>query len=105
MKTDAEDKMYGVALMTPHRHVQLQVNLFNSNTVAATQIIRDTDYIENQLKREIDGITLNEQLQFKKEFYLCLFELDASWVTLSIWELQKTFNQCVIHFVYARCPM
>jgi len=66
MKTAAEEEVYGVANMTADKRVEFQVCLFSAETEATTWSIADMDYIENQLEREIYGITSNEQMQVKK---------------------------------------
>jgi len=58
------------------------------------------DGVVKQLKREIYGITCNEQMWFKKEFSIHLIQFDACWQAISIQELQKTIKQPVIHFRY-----
>ena len=60
------------------------------------------EHITNQLEREINGITSNEQNQFKKEFSIRVTEFEAWWETIDIQALQKTIKQHVIHFGYPK---
>jgi hypothetical protein len=52
--------------------------------------------VTNELEREIYSITLNEEMQFKKQSSLRLRKFDASWETFSIQALRKTIEQRVI---------
>jgi len=64
MKIAAEEEDYGVANKTADKRVEFQVCLSNAGTEAATCSVADMDRIGNQLEREIDGITSNEQTRF-----------------------------------------
>jgi hypothetical protein len=47
--------------------VEFQVHLSDTEAEATTWSIAEWDTIANQLQMKIDRITLNEQMQFKKE--------------------------------------
>jgi hypothetical protein len=57
MKTAAEEKHCRVVNITPNKHLECQIGLWNVETEASTLSITDTDHIVNQLGREILGIT------------------------------------------------
>jgi hypothetical protein len=82
--------------------VHYQIRLSDAETAGTTSRLADTDTMTNQLEREIYGITWNEQMRFKMEFFLHLIEFEALWVTISIRALQKTVQQCITHFGYIR---
>jgi len=49
---------------------------------------------------EIDSMTSNDQMRFKKEFSNCLVKFEAWWKAISIQDLRKTIEQHEIHFGY-----
>jgi hypothetical protein len=77
MKTAAEEQVYGAANMTPDKCVEFQICLSNALTEATTWSIANTDCIANLLEREIDGITLNEQMHFKKQLSIHCIKFEA----------------------------
>jgi hypothetical protein len=54
--------------------------------------------ITNQLEKDINGITSNEQKRFKNKFFIRFINLEAWWQTIGIKALWKTIEQRVIHF-------
>jgi len=102
MKTAAEEEAYGAVNMTADKHVQFQVCLSDAEIEATTWSISDTERVVNQLEREIYGITLKDQMLFRKEFSICLVEFEAWWQAIGVQELRKTIEQHVIHFGYAK---
>ena len=100
MKTAAEEEVYGAVNMTTDKCVQFQVCLSDAQTEATTWSMADTDHIVSQVEREINGITSNKQMLFKKEFSICLVQFEAWWQAMGIQELRKTIVQRVIHFGY-----
>ena len=68
MKTPAEEEISGVANMTANKQLRVKICLSDAETEATTRSLADTERVTNQLQSEIYGITLNEQMQFKKEF-------------------------------------
>jgi len=101
-KTTAEKEAYGAVNMTADKRVQFQVCLSDGEIEATTWSIADMDCNVNQLEREIYGITSKGQMQFTKEFSICLVEVDASWQAIDVQELRKTLQQHVIHFGYPK---
>ena len=97
-----EDEAYRAANITPDKRLQFQILLSDAETAATTWSLADTESVTNQLVRKIDGITLNEQMQFKQEFSLRLIEFEAWWKAIGIEALQKTIQQHVIHFEYPK---
>jgi len=77
MKTAAEEDVYGVANMTANERVEFQVGLSNAETTATTLNIADAVRNENQVEREIDGITSDEQKQLRKELSIRLIEFEV----------------------------
>ena len=77
IQTAAGDKGYGAANMTSDKAPQFQNSLSNAETGAMTISLVDTERVTNQLEREILGITLNEQKQFKKEFSFRMIEFET----------------------------
>jgi hypothetical protein len=92
MKTAAEQEVYRAVNMTADNHVQFQVRLYNVETAGTTWSMADMDRIVSQLERVIYGITLNEQMRFKKEFSIRLIEFEGWWQTIGIQELWKTIE-------------
>jgi hypothetical protein len=88
--------------MTTNKRVQFQVCLSDPEIEATTWSLADTDRVVNQLEREIDGISLKNQIWFTKEFSINLVEFEASWQTIGIQGLRKTIKQRVIHFGYSK---
>jgi len=64
--------------------------------------LADTEYVTDQLEREIYGITSNEQKRFKKEFSIRMIQFEAWWETIGIQALRKTIEPQVIHFGYPK---
>jgi len=102
MKTAAEEKAYGAVNMTADKRVQFLVCLSDAEIEATPWSIADTDRVVNQLEREIYGITLKDQMQFTKEFSIPLVKFEAWWQAISVQELRKNIEQCVIHFGYPK---
>jgi len=102
IKTAAEEQVYGVVNMTPNKNVEFQVHLSDGKTEATTWSIADTDRIWSPLEREINGITLNEQMRFRNELSIRLIKVEARWQVICIQELQKTIEQRVIQFGYPK---
>jgi len=63
----AVEELYGVANMTAEKLVEFQVHLSNGETEATTWSMADMDCIGDQPEIEINGITSNVQMRFKKE--------------------------------------
>jgi len=101
MKTAAEEEVNGAVNMTADKPVEFQVRLSDAETEATTWSMADTVRIVSQLEREIYGITLNEQMWFKKEFSIHFIKFEAWWQAISVQELWKPIEQHVIHFGYA----
>ena len=70
--------------MTANKHVAFQVRWSNAETEATTWSIADTDYIVNPLERKLFGITVNQQMQFKKELSFHLVEFEAWWKAICV---------------------
>jgi len=102
MTTAAGEAAYGPVNMTAHKRVQFQVCLSDAEIEATTWSIADTDHVVNQLGREIYGITSKDQMRFTKEFSIQLVEFEAWWQAIGVHKLQKTIEQCVIHFRYPK---
>jgi len=102
MKTAAEEDVYGVANMTANERVEFQVRLSNAETTATTLNIADAVRNENQVEREIDGITSDEQKQLRKELSIRLIEFEVWWKAIGVQELRKIIEQCVVHFGYPK---
>jgi len=101
LKTAAtEDEAYRAANMTADKRLQFGLRLSDAETEATTWSLADTEHVTNQVEREIYGITLNEQKQFKTELSIRLIEFEAWWETIGIQALRKTIQQRVIHFGY-----
>jgi len=62
--------------------------------------LADTEWVTNQLEREIYGIASNEQKRFKTELSIRLIEFEAWWETIGIQALRISIEQRVIHFGY-----
>ena len=101
-KTAAEDKAYGVAIMTADKQLQFRLRLSDAETECMTWSLADMERVTNQLESKIYGITSNEQKRFKTEFSICLIEFEAWWETIGIQALWKIIEQCVIHFGYPK---
>jgi len=102
MKAAAEDEAYGAANMTAGKRLQFQIHLSDVKTEATTWSLADTEWVINQLEREIYGITSSEQKQFKTEFSIRLIEFEAWWETIGIQVLRKSIEQRLIHFGYPK---
>jgi len=100
MKTAAEDKAYGAANMTPDKWLRFPNRLSDVETEATTRNLADLQYVRIQLKREIYGITSNEQKRFKKEFSISMIKFNAWYEATGIQALRKTIQQRVIRFGY-----
>lgn len=70
-----------------------QVHPSQAETDSTTSRIADTSRVVSYLERDIYHITLNEQMQFKKELPICLIELEGSWLAPGFQELQKSIEQ------------
>jgi environmental stress-induced protein Ves len=92
-----------VVNITADKGEEFEVRLSDAETEATTWSMADTDRIVSQLERKIDGITLNEQMRFKKEFSIRMIEFEACWQAIGVQELRKTIKQHVIHFGNPRC--
>jgi len=102
MKSAVKEESYGVVNMTTDKRVQFQVCLSNAEIEATTCSIADTDRVVNHLEWEIYGITSKDQMGFMKEFCICLGKFEARCQPISVQELQKTIEQCVIHLGYPK---
>ena len=91
-KSAAEEEAYGAVNMTADKRVQFQVCLSDAVIEATTRRIADTDRVVNQLEWEIYGITLKDQMRFRKEFSIRLVEFEAWWQAIGVQELRKTIN-------------
>jgi hypothetical protein len=60
IKTSAEDEAYGVANVTPNKHVQPQISLYVVETEATTWSLADTERVTDQVQREIHGIIIGK---------------------------------------------
>jgi len=98
MKAAAEDEAYGAASMTADKQLQFQIPLSDAGTEATTWILADTERVTNQVEREINGITSNNQKRFKKGFSIRLIEFGDWWEIISIRALRKSIERRVIHF-------
>jgi len=96
--TTAEEEAYGAVNMTADKRVQFQVCLSDAEIDATTWSIADTDRVVNQLGRDIHGITLKDQMKFRKEFCIRLDVFEAWWQAIGVRELRKTIEHHVIHF-------
>ena len=103
MKGASEDEAYGAAIMTANKRLQCQIPLSDAETEATTWSLADTEWVTNQLEREIHDITLNGQKQFKTEFSIRLIEFEAWWETIGIQALRKSIEQQVIILDMQRC--
>jgi hypothetical protein len=74
-KAAANDKGYRAANMTADKQLQFPICLSAAETDVTTCTLADTQSITNQLEREINGITSNKQIRFKKEFSLSLIDV------------------------------
>jgi hypothetical protein len=101
-KTATADKAYKAANMTADKRLQFRVRLSDAETKATTCSFADTELVTVQREREINGITSNEQKQFKTEFSIRLIEFEAWWETIGLQALRKTIEQHVIHFKYPK---
>jgi len=63
--------------MNADKQLQFEIHYSDAGTEAMTLSLADTDCITIQLKREIYGITLNEQRRFNKEFSIRMIEFEA----------------------------
>jgi len=98
MEAAAEDKAYGAAPMTIDKQLKFQIRLSDAETENMTWSLADTEWVTNQLERELYGITSNEQKWLKTEFSIRLIEFEAWWGTMGIQALRKSIEQHVIHF-------
>ena len=72
IQTAAKGEVDRAANMTADKRLEYQIRLSDAETEATTRSIADTDHIVSQLEREIYGITLNEQMWFKRELSIRL---------------------------------
>jgi hypothetical protein len=77
MNSAAEEEVCGSVNMNADKHVQFEVCLSHAETEAATKSTADTYYNVKQLGREICIITSNEQMRFKLEMPIHLFEFES----------------------------
>jgi len=84
MKMAAEHEIDGAVNMTAEMHAELQVCLSDAESEATTWSITDTDRIVSQPETDIYGITLTEQMRFKKDVSIRMIEFEASWQAFGI---------------------
>jgi hypothetical protein len=102
MKAATEYDAYGAAIITADKQLQFQIRLSDAETDATTLNLADTERVTIQHKREIYGITSNEQKRFRKEFSIRLIQLEAWWEIIGIQSLRKSIEQHVIYFGYPK---
>jgi hypothetical protein len=78
-----------MANMTTNQRVQLHICLSDGETEPTTWNLAVTEHVTIQLRREISGISSNEQKQLKKEFSIPLMQFEAWWGTICIHVLLK----------------
>ena len=74
MNTAAKEEVYRVENITSNKGVEFRPCLSDAQSEAIMCGFADMDCIVTQLERTIYGITVNYQMQFKKEFYIRLTE-------------------------------
>jgi len=77
MKTAAEHEAYRAPNMTTYMRLHFDIRLSDAETDAITWSLADTEQVTNQLEREIDGITSNEHMWFKKVVSIHLIEFES----------------------------
>lgn len=102
MKSPAEHAVYRAANMAAAKSVESLVRQPDAENKATTWCIADTDIILNHPQREIDCITLNEQMQFQKELLNRLMKFEIWWRAIGFQEVRKSIEQGVIHFGYPK---
>jgi hypothetical protein len=70
--------------MTANKQLQFQICLSDAETEARTWSWADTERVTNQHEKEINGITSNQQMWFKKIFSICLIEFESWWEAIGI---------------------
>lgn len=75
MKSATDEEVYRASIITCNKCVDFQIHPPNTRIEANTWSIADTDHIVNQQQREICGITLTQQMRFKKRFSLYMIQL------------------------------
>ena len=91
-KTAAEDEAYRAGNMSSDKRLHFRNCLTHAEIEATTWCLTDTERVTIQLEREINGITSNEQMRFKKEFSIGMIEFEAWWETIGIQALRKTIE-------------
>jgi len=89
LKTAAEEDVYDAANMTADKGVKFQVRPSDAETDTTALSIANMDCIANQLEREIDGITSNEQMCLKKKLFIRLIQFEAWGKAIGVQELQR----------------
>jgi len=77
MKAGPEDEAYMAAMITADQQQHFQNLLSDAETDAMPCSMADTERVNNQLEREISGITSNEVKGLKKEICIRLIEFQA----------------------------
>jgi len=90
IKTVTDDKAYRMANMSTDKRLQFQIHWSDAETAATTWSLADTEHVSNQLERAIYGVTLNEQMQLKREFLIRLIKFESWWDTIGIQALWQT---------------
>jgi hypothetical protein len=86
-KTAAEDKVAGVAIMTPDERWTFRLSQSDVAAEAWNWSLTGMEHITMQPGREINGFTTNETKRFKEEFCISMIEYNAKWDTIGIQEL------------------
>jgi len=92
MTTAVKEEVYGAVNMTANKCVQFQLHLSYDETEATTWSIADSDHIVSQLERELYGITVDEEMRFKKKLSIRLIKFEAWWPEIGIQELWKSIE-------------
>jgi hypothetical protein len=100
--TATEDEANRPANITADNRLQFRILLSDDQTEATTWSLADMEGVTNQLETEINGITSNQKMRLKTEFYICLIEFEDWWQTFSIQALWNTIEQHVIHCGYPK---
>lgn len=74
MQTALAEQIYQMANLTPDKHVEFQVNLFNTKAKAMKRCIVDMKLITDNLERDICNIYSNVLKWIKKEISLYTLE-------------------------------
>jgi len=100
METAAGYEADRAVIMTTEKRVQFLDCLSDSDPEAATWSITDKDRLVNQLERELDGMTLKDQMRFMKESSIRLVEFGAWWHAIGVQEPWQTIKQQWTYFAY-----